>query len=342
MLHAFQACSTIEQNLINRLKQTPLNNQRHGSSTKTRSALPDLIRFCAVFLLLTAHIGQEIKHPIGGYFGIPEFYQVSLGGLAVTLYLFVSGAGLELADSRTVGNRRMFILKRLLRIYPVYYMSLVVGILVAVALAFRASGSGLQAFSGMTFLDWSLSLTGMHAFAGSWGGPFLTTGWFIGLIVSLYILYPGIAFAMRKYPHHTIFLALMISVSVRLFLGHYPVLPMRPLDWFPLCRLFEFAAGMYAVRLMSAFILKIKIVDRRIRTLVNFVNEISFPLFLVHYPFLFLIHFFTAGNLGLFMSISLYLGISILISWLILKADRSIPRDRIIAFVANRILLRLT
>ena len=56
----------------------------------------DLVRCLAIALLLLAHIGYAIKSPIGNAFGLRNFYYVSFGGLAVTIFLILSGVVLEL------------------------------------------------------------------------------------------------------------------------------------------------------------------------------------------------------------------------------------------------------
>ncbi len=68
-----------------------------------RSLLLDLIRSVAIILVLVAHIGQAFESPVGMFFGIPNFYYVSLGGLAVTIFLILSGLTLELS----YGSRNM-------------------------------------------------------------------------------------------------------------------------------------------------------------------------------------------------------------------------------------------
>jgi hypothetical protein len=43
-----------------------------------------------------AHIGQSIDSPWGDAFGVPNFYYVTLGGVAVMIFLALSGAVLQL------------------------------------------------------------------------------------------------------------------------------------------------------------------------------------------------------------------------------------------------------
>ena len=60
-----------------------------------RVYLLDLVRVFAISLVLVAHIGQKIGSPVGAFFGIQNFYYVSLGGVAVSIFLVLSGMVME-------------------------------------------------------------------------------------------------------------------------------------------------------------------------------------------------------------------------------------------------------
>ncbi len=90
-----------------------------------------------------------------------------------------------------------------------------------------------------------LTLTGTYAFAGRWGGPFLNTSWFIGLIFVLYLVFPWLSRAISARPALTMAALLALSLASRALLGRYGWLPGRPLDWFPPCRVFEFGLGIW-------------------------------------------------------------------------------------------------
>ena len=77
-------------------------------------------------------------------------------------------------------------IRRVVRIYPVYYLSLVLAIPVYF----------IQQHMALHWWDIPLTLTGFYAFAGEWGGPFIATSWFLGLIVVMYSIYPALSCAM--------------------------------------------------------------------------------------------------------------------------------------------------
>jgi len=54
-------------------------------------------------LVFVAHFGQLFDHDSGGFFGIKNFYYVSLGGVGVTVFLILSGILLGLTE----GNKTL-------------------------------------------------------------------------------------------------------------------------------------------------------------------------------------------------------------------------------------------
>ena len=94
---------------------------------KTRFILLDVARSVAAILVIVTHIAQTFNHPLGRRFGIPGYY-VSLGGLAVTIFLILSGLVLELKYGTKKLQILKFFIKRCLRIYPVYWLCLLLGV----------------------------------------------------------------------------------------------------------------------------------------------------------------------------------------------------------------------
>ena len=295
-----------------------------------RIATLDVLRVGALCLLFVAHIGQEIHHPLGKFFGYKGFYHSSLGGVAVTIFLALSGAALYLSS----GGRRLptadFLTKRLLRIYPVYWMSLVVAISATLLRSWLRTGQLFGAFPKLHAADITLSLTGTYAYVGRWGGPFNGVTWFVGLILSMYLLYPLLAWMFRRHPHLAILSLAAVSGGVRFLVGKYALLSMRPLDWFPLCRVFEFAVGMYLVVLWRRVPWRPPRVPRRLGQLLSFLGKLTFPLFLVHYPLIFLIRHFKKSGFSQGDSILIFLGISLALALLMQLLDDRIPRRHIL------------
>ena len=89
-----------------------------------RSVVLDLLRIAAIGLVFVAHFGQILGHWSGDFFGLKNFYYVSLGGVGVTMFLVLSGilAGLTDFPKQTPYFRYLF--KKMLRIYPLYWLSI--------------------------------------------------------------------------------------------------------------------------------------------------------------------------------------------------------------------------
>ncbi len=292
-----------------------------------RFLLLDFVRGIAITLVLTAHVGQAIESPIGMFFGIQNFYYVSLGGIAVTIFLILSGIVLELNYASKEINFNRFITKRILRIQPVYYLSLIVGIVVFVGKQIFYTGDISKVFAIINAFDLIGTITGFYAFMGLWGGPFLQTSWFISLIITMYALYPIISKSMRQVPHSTIIILLTISTFTRFMIGKYELLAGRPLDWFPFCRVFEFAFGVYLVRVLKSTVWISLNKYEKIGPILGLVSGLSFPLFLVHYPILHIMMYFIQNGFSILLCILAFIFISILISWIIYNFDQRLPRQ---------------
>jgi peptidoglycan/LPS O-acetylase OafA/YrhL len=305
----------------------------------------DLVRCLAIGLILLAHIGQSLRSPLGEAFGMPRFYYVTWGGVAVTIFLALSGLVLQLQYRRKAIDYPQFLAKRALRIYPVYYLSLLFGLGVYALKSQQELGSVGRGLAQLSWADLGLSLTGGYAFAGQWGGPLVGTSWFVGLIMVMYAVFPWLSRAMTRSPYRTIGILLAISLVWRVMIGQTEVLPMRPLDWFPLCRVFEFGLGMFWVEMMQrrqegprkdpekdperdSGKSQWKQLERFGPTIVR-LSELSFPLFLIHYPFMFVIRFLTLKGVPAVIAIGVFLAVSLGLSWGLMLLDRKVPRKQL-------------
>ncbi len=287
----------------------------------------DLLRCAAIGLILVAHIAQSIDSPWGAPFGLPNFYHVTLGGVAVTMFLVLSGVVLQMQYGRKPINYPQFVAKRVLRIYPVYYLSLIFGFAVYCLRSQQENGSIVAGLAQLGLADLVLSVTAGYAFVGQWGGPFVGTSWFLGLIMSLYLVFPALSQSIKTHPHRTIGLLCVISGLSRFYLGQHDVLPMRPLDWFPFCRVFEFGLGIYCVRVMPAMRWTQLPWLEPVAPIIAFGSEISFPLFLIHYPFMFVIKVLILKGAPPAIAIGCFLALSCGLSWGLMRADQKIPRQ---------------
>ncbi len=247
---------------------------------KTHYFIFDLLRIIAITLVVTAHLAQTLRIPIlDGFYGIPHFYYVSLGGVGVSIFLLISGAVLGLSSPK---DYKTFVVHRLYRIYPAYWCSVVI---ILMGYAIRSHLPKLEP------MDLLLAFTGMYSLAGRWSGPLNGVYWFIGLIMILYLIYPLIAESTRKWGYVALLGLLIISVLSRWYLGQIEGNG-RMIDWFPLCRVFEFGLGV--------FIVERELFPKALTThkVVYILSNLSFYIFLIHSPLLFL----AKANLLLFVA----------------------------------------
>jgi peptidoglycan/LPS O-acetylase OafA/YrhL len=298
-----------------------------------RIVILDLVRTVAICLLLAEHVKMTVA-------GNPFFVRwvtsdfrialLSFGEIAVALFLLVSGLSLQIHYGWKKYTYADFQFKRLLRIYPVYYLCLIVGISVYCLDRYATSGLFLQSLPCFGLSDMLLCLTGFYAFAGQWGGPFIASSWFIGLIISLYFVFPPVSRAMVKTPYRTIAALLSISLIVRFFVGYSIVYPYELFRWFPPCRLAEFSLGIFIGVIVPPSLWKAaNNKPHFIQKAFSFAGEISFPLFLVHAPLLCVIPILLRQGYNLALAIGLFLLLSVALSWIVLLIDRRIPKHKI-------------
>jgi peptidoglycan/LPS O-acetylase OafA/YrhL len=297
-----------------------------GATTPRDGAL-DLLRCLALALLIFAHVAQYVGSPLGGSFGVHGLYWESLGGVAVTLFLVLSGCVLELR----YGHRRIdylrFVGRRLWRIYPTYLLCLVFA--VVVYLARLEMGSPPEYAFGIGLADVPLSVSGMYVYAGRWGGPFLWTSWFIGLIVAMYLLFPFLSRAVERRPALTLAALLVVSGVSRYVVGRGAGLPPDALEWLPLCRVFEFSAGVFAGMLLGTWASRRRVTLGPLTPFVSLMAAISFPMFLVHSSLLGLIPFAVRRGVSEIVAIAVFLAVSVAVSSAVLLLDGALRRSRL-------------
>jgi peptidoglycan/LPS O-acetylase OafA/YrhL len=162
---------------------------------------------------------------------------------------------------------------RLARLYPAYWLSLLFAILLFLYADNHLLGDLFWQFSGFS------------AFAGQWGGLLNPVGWYIGLLVSLYLLFPFISKAMERKPWITLIILFIIQMVMTYWINSTVVnlsLPNTNLvaRWFPLCNLFFFGIGIFLVR--KGYYLKWE--DKT--GVISWLGKLTFYVFLFHIPIL--------------------------------------------------------
>jgi peptidoglycan/LPS O-acetylase OafA/YrhL len=276
--------------------------------TQTRIVSFDVLRSLAIFLIVIGHIG---------FAHIP----FSTGGIGVSLFLLLSGMSIEWVYGGRNVDPKKFYLRRILRVYPTYFMTLVMATVIL----------GVDHLPA-NFTDAVLTLTGFCAFAGKWGCSLVETSWFIGLIMSLYFIYPFLSKWMTRSPYSVICILLVVSVLSTLVIRQYQLLPQSPLvpqaslAWFPLCRIFEFGLGIFLVKQNWFRILMEQNNFATFGGLFRYTSDISFPVFLIHYPLLSVIKFWK-GLAGPLLGLVVYFGLTVLLAHILLVLDGILQRN---------------
>ncbi|MDZ7798813.1 MAG: acyltransferase family protein [Patescibacteria group bacterium] len=292
-----------------------------------RYSLIDLFRTIAIVLVFFFHISIEIN-PIWGrvFINFGNIYRFNTGDLGIAIFIIISGLCLTLRYKNKKIEYVKFITQRFLKIYPPFFIALIMGVIFYYILPDTLLQEGYYYFPQINTADIFCSLTGFCNFLGRIGGPFLGPSWFIGLIIVLYLLFPLLLKKFKTNPYASLFILFLISLIFRYLYNNFPPLIYKLQPFFPLDYLFEFGLGIYLGLVVKnnfwTYLNKYKKLSRILIRL----GLLSFPLFLVHHPLLFIVNSLEKLNVSLFVSIPLYLLVSGVFSFLLFKMIKKIPR----------------
>ncbi len=193
---------------------------------KQKIYFPNLngLRFIAAFLVIIHHIEQfKSISKLESYWGIVPFIGI-IGKLGVILFFVLSGfliTYLLLAEEhsfKTISIKK-FYMRRILRIWPLYFLIIVLAFLVLPNISlFTLPGYGKDViyhnlifkliFYALFFPNLALSLLGLV--------PYASHTWSIGTEEQYYLVWPVI---LKYFKKHRIFLMLFIILFYLLFAG---------------------------------------------------------------------------------------------------------------------------
>lgn len=277
----------------------------------------DILRILAIAIIVYAHSQFFFAPEFNALFFSDgqNFFNIYYGGitrLAVYCIFLVSGAVLALSykEITTLQQYRSFILRRIIRIYPAFWLSLLLGLVIWPYLLQK------------NILLILLEFTGFYVVLGQGAGMINPMGWFVGTIILLYLLFPFLARIVRKYQIAAMGAFMLISFATRyLILSGQVGTPDRFFLWFPLCNLFEFALGIYIAQ--NNLYLK----NRENHPLISQLADLSFYVFLFHIIVIgVILPIFPKGGAPMFYVVwYLFMMLSVVIvSWLAMLADRRI------------------
>jgi peptidoglycan/LPS O-acetylase OafA/YrhL len=219
---------------------------------KKRVLFFDILRILCVAIILYAHNRLIYLGSINSVFFADGYlplniYSNGLQGWAVYGLIFVSGAVLQLNYSRVDKAFRysIFVVKRAVRLYPAFWLSLIFGLAINIILSLSIAVDILSANLFPILFEY----TGFYVILGRGPGFINEMGWFIAAILCLYLLYPYLAGLVQKYRLAAVAACLLITlVSRSLLLTYSASFPDLLWRWLPICNLFEFVLGMYIVQ----------------------------------------------------------------------------------------------
>ena len=233
---------------------------------------------------------------------IGYIFYANFGAMSVSVLIFISGAMLEYTHSKieSISDYVDFIWNRIARIYPAYWMALLIGLLYAPALIYQNP------------LSIIIQFTGFQAFFGMWGGNIDDVGWFVGLIICLYLMHPLISRSLKSHLND-----LWMDIYLFLTFGSRFIIVTNPAifasfnlmeRWLPLCNLFAFALGILVVQ--KKWYPKFSLEDGLLLRTIVYISGLSFYVFLIHNIFI----RNSIGNLWAYFVV--VISISMAIMWL--------------------------
>jgi peptidoglycan/LPS O-acetylase OafA/YrhL len=306
------------------VRQKP-NKSIKPAKTKKRLLFFDILRILCVALIYYDHFNIPLLTSFNSIFFSDGFfffniYPKSLGLIALYGMFFISGAVLAYNYKKIISfsDYRKFLYKRFIRLYPAFWMSLLLGIVLVPAVLKQSIFTLFFEFIGF-FIS-----------IGTGSGIINEVGWFIGAIFILYMLFPVLYRIIEKYGLSALLILLIISYSSRSILITYnPLQTMTDLwRWFPICNLFEFCLGIY--------IIQNKLYPGKINDspIIRQLAELSFYVFLFHVIIIHAILNYVYTNVsptvgGLAFGVTLYvltIVIILCVSWLAMMIDRKIQK----------------
>lgn len=179
----------------------------------------DIIRAIAILLVVIYHIFAMTNIPINN--AIIKPFVVYGGIVGVSLFFILSGFGIynslkyqEVQHKKF--NYHQYITKRLKRLAPQYYFSLIFLLFFTNQAIYLANEQILNIVSHFLFFN-----NLFYTMAGVING----VCWTIGIIFQFYLIAPYLYKAIEKRPWTTLILSFIISISLKVFMYHFIFAP---------------------------------------------------------------------------------------------------------------------
>ena len=269
---------------------------RPATEANSRLVFLDWLRILAIVLISFEHLSTHIPVLHDKYnidFNLWNMYQFDWGHVGIVIFLFVSGFSLALSNTDIDSRKKIkeFYMKRILRIYPAYYLALFFSIIIQPNIIQKTftladyvkTGLAFQALGARTEAD----------IYGKINGPL----WFLTPLILLYIMFPLLSYVIKRHAHMSIVTIFAIN-QASLYFFSIQTFFFGANWWFPLCVVFPFSLGIYLMRI--GVYPKITGKNKAIIYLSNitfFIYLINAPLLVLgDYPILFALGLLTFGS----------------------------------------------
>lgn len=200
----------------------------------------DFVRALSVLFIIIFHYAAVILYDKKMDVNISRYIFPFFGGLGVSFFIIISGGGIY-NSIKSNFNLSDFYKRRFLSIFPSYYIAYFITAVVLFVF------SGRVIFQG-DFLKIFWTLLGLDGFLSQRVQTFYLIGeWFVGFIILMYVIFPGILALYRRSKAVTYIVAVglaITSIHYNVFLyEHIPFWNKRDI-WNPIARLPEFILGM--------------------------------------------------------------------------------------------------
>ena len=247
-------------------------------SEKKRLLFFDIARIFAISGILLLHYCYFYKMPFNN--GTPgTIWIMNTGKIGNFLFIIISGAMLEYTHS-VINNKKdllAFYYNRFIRIFPAYWMSLVIGLLLF---------PNLIPYSIVGIFE---QLSASVVYVNSSSPALNPPAYFIVILFILALFFPFIRNPIKKYPRITLFILFIISIISWTFVEILPNLQTPPtmVSTAPYAMNLAFPAYAFFFALGIWIIQNDRYpVTENKNVLIIFLSELSFYLYLTHFMFL--------------------------------------------------------
>lgn len=177
----------------------------------------DFIRSASLFLIILFHYNVQVISSGKTYavIGWVNSRNIDMGQLGVGIFTILSGYSLMMSAQKKNFSILDFYKRRLVRIFPSFYIAYMTSLIIIVIIN---GGITFQA-SPLTFI---LTLIGFDGYLNYKVPTFYLVGeWFLGAIISLYILFPFLRKAVLKLKHFSMLFFILISYFNHKFYSYF-------------------------------------------------------------------------------------------------------------------------